>query len=68
MMSQAGTFFLDEDGNILGNYHGIIPIPLYKGMVITIHGHNAKFEVVDWNYHHGHPDEQAGLHIILKKI
>lgn len=67
MDSVAGTYFLDEEGKSLGNADGIIPIPLYKGMEITIHAHDSIFEVVDWNYHHGHPDEHAGLRIILKR-
>ena len=66
-MPSEGTYFLDEEGKSLGSADGVVPIPLYKGMVITIHGHDGTFEVVDWTYHHGHPDEQAGLHIILKK-
>jgi hypothetical protein len=61
-----GTYFIDENGKTLANDDGVIPIPLYKGMLITIHGYDSTFEVVDWNYHHGHPDEKAGLRIILK--
>lgn len=62
------TYFKLEDGSPLGNVDGIIPIPLYQGMTITIHGHEGEFfEVVDWNYHHGHPDENTGLRIILRK-
>jgi len=67
-MQLVGTYFLDEKGKGLGSADGVVPIPLYKGMEITIHGHDATFEVVDWNYHHGHPDEQAELRIILKMM
>lgn len=62
-----GTYFFDEEGKRLGSDDGVVPIPLYKGMRITIHGYDDIFEVADWNYHHGHPDEQAGLRIILKR-
>ena len=67
MAEVNGTYFKDEKGKTLGDADGVIPIPLYKGMQITIHGHDGIFKVLDWNYHHGHPDEQAGLRIILKK-
>jgi hypothetical protein len=66
-MSSVGTYFLDEEGKSLGSDDGVLPIPLYKGMLITIHGHDGTFGVVDWNYHHGHADEQAGLRIILER-
>jgi len=61
------TYFLDEDGERLGSAEGIIPITLYRGMTITIHGYDGAYEVVDWNYHHGHPDEDAGLRITLRQ-
>ena len=61
------TIFYDEDGKRLGSYEGILPITLRQGMLFTIHGHDVQFEVVDWNYHQGHPDENAGLRIILKE-
>jgi len=44
------------------------PIPLYEGMIFTIHGIQGKFEVKSWRFHWGHPDEQTGLHIELCKI
>jgi hypothetical protein len=66
-MEPNGTYFYDEDGKRLGSHDGVIPIPLYKGMEITIHGYDGIFKVIDWNYHHGHPDEEAGLRIMLKK-
>lgn len=62
------TYFLDENGEELGSAPGILPIPLRKGMVVTIHGQEGSFAVVDWNYHHGHPDERGGLRIILGRI
>ncbi|MCP4682632.1 MAG: hypothetical protein GY864_09890 [Desulfobacterales bacterium] len=62
------TFF-NEDGKQIGSTEKLLPIPLYKGMHITIHGYEGTtFEVVDWNYHHGHPDENAGLRIFLQPI
>lgn len=48
------TIFYDIEGKRLGSDDIILPITLYKGMIITIHGYSNKFEVVDWNYHHGH--------------
>lgn len=61
------TRFIDEEsGNELANNVGLLPISLFKGMVMTIHGHSRPFEVLDWSYTHGHPDENAGLRIILK--
>jgi hypothetical protein len=60
-------FFYDWEGQRLGS-SDIWPIPLYKGMEVTIHGHDGIFEVMDWNYHHGHPDEEWGLRIILKRL
>jgi hypothetical protein len=70
-MRRPITYFFDIDGNRLGTTdedYGILPIPLYKGMQVTIHGHKKIFEVVDWNYHHGHSDEYDGLRIILKEV
>jgi hypothetical protein len=63
------TIFYDTDGKRLGSDEILLPITLYKGMKMTIHSYEGTvFEVVDWNYHHGHPDEDAGLRIILKPI
>ena len=64
--SNLVTRFVDTEGNEIGNDIGILPITLYKGMNITIHSHSQTFSVVDWSYHHGHPDEGAGLRIVLK--
>lgn len=60
------TKFIDQKGEILGDIPGLLSIPLYKGMQVTIHGLSQPFTVVDWSYHHGHPDEDAGLKIILE--
>jgi hypothetical protein len=60
-------YFKSEEGETLGNDDRIMPFPLYKGMTITIHGREGRFQVVDWNYHHGQPDEEAGLRIILRR-
>lgn len=61
------TYFKSVDGKSLGDLEGILPITLYKGMTITIHGHEGEFVVVDWNYHRGHPAEESGLRIVLRK-
>ena len=38
-------------------------------MNITIHSYSGKiFEVTEWNYHHDHEDEEAGLRILEKEI
>ncbi len=61
------TYFEDEQENSLGTIESIINLCLYKGMKIKIHSHgNSDYKVIDWYYIHGHPDENAGLHIILK--
>lgn len=62
------TYFYDGEENLLCDYPGILPIPLYKNMKITIHSHAGDFSVVEWEFHHGHPDEESGLRIILKKL
>lgn len=61
------TYFCDTKGNRLGSHEEFLSIPLYEGMTITIHGHEGEFAVKEWNYHHGHPDEEARLQIILRK-
>ena len=66
MESNLVTRFVDAEGNELGSDIGILPIPLFKGMKITIHGQSHSFSVVEWSYHHGHPDEGASLKIVLK--
>lgn len=65
-MEPEGIFFYDTEGKRLGS-GDLQPIPLYKGMKITLHGYGGTFQVVDWNYHHGHPDEDAGLRIIIEE-
>ncbi len=63
------TYFYDTEGNRLGNDDILLPIQLYKGMHFTMHSYEGTvFEVVDWAYHHGQPDEEAGLKIFLKAI
>jgi len=59
------TYFLDLDGIQLGSLPGLLPITLYEGMKITIHGDPHEYEIVDWGFHLGHPDERAGLRITL---
>lgn len=65
MNANVVTKFIDQNGNVLGEAPCLLSIPLYKGMQITIHGHSKPFTVVEWSYHHGHPDEGAGLMIML---
>lgn len=67
-MSALTTLFLDAEGNRLASAEGVLPIPLVKDMAITIHGHEGSFRVVEWNYHHGQPNEDAGLRIILQHV
>jgi hypothetical protein len=62
------TYLETEDGTSLGSDVILLPIPLYKGMKFTIHREGIEtYYVLDWYYHHGHPDENAGLHIVLSK-
>lgn len=63
----ACTYLKSEDGTSLGTLKDVISIPMYKGMTMTIHGKEGEFTVVDWNYHHGHDDENDGLRVILRK-
>lgn len=63
----TATYFCDTNKEILGDCPGILPIPLYKGMKMSIHPHDKEYEVVDWNFHWGHPDEKCGLRIFLKE-
>ena len=63
----GNTYFIDTNGEKLGDVSGVLSSTLYKGMKITIHGYSEEFTVVDWNYHYGHPDEQAGLRVVLKR-
>lgn len=63
----GNTYYCDEDGNRLGSDVGLLPISLRENMKITIHGYSGEFLVVNWSYHKGHPDEDAGLKIILRK-
>lgn len=66
MQESLVTSFVDLHGNLLGDTLGVISIPLYKGMQITIHSNPKSFTVVDWSYHQGHPDERAGLKVVLE--
>ncbi len=60
------TYFVNRNGDSLGTAPGLLPIPLRQGMEITIHSHTGTFTVVNWRFHHGHPDENAGLTIIVE--
>lgn len=66
-MLDKGTYYYNEDGQKIASDDEVISITLYKGMVITIHGFEEAFEVVEWSYHHGHGDEEAGLQIMLAR-
>lgn len=63
-MIEKGTFYY-LDGKRIADDNEVIPATLYKGMVITIHGFEEAFEVVEWSWHYGHGDEEAGLQIML---
>jgi hypothetical protein len=65
MPTSITTSFFDTENNMLGVACELLPIPLYKGMLISIHGCAGNFKVIDWSYHHGHPDEGNGLKIFL---
>lgn len=59
------TYFVNSNGDSLGDMPGLLQIPLRQDMQITIHGHSETFKVTDWRFHQGHPDEKAGLTIVL---
>lgn len=67
-VSKPELYFEDETGKILGTDDHLPPIPLFVGMEVTIHGHPGDFQVKSWRYHHGHPDEGYGLHVILERV
>ena len=67
MASEGTTYFFDTNKQPLGDFSGILPITLYKGMKMSICSCDNEYEVVEWNYHHGHPDEKGGLRIFLKE-
>jgi len=60
------TYFYDTNKKKLGDYEGLLAIPLYRGMKMSIHAYEYEYEVVDWNFHLGHTDEKSGLRIFLK--
>ena len=62
------TYFKDHLGTSLGSADGVLPIPLVKGMPITIEGYQDEFHVVGWSYHHGHDADEDGLRIILRSM
>lgn len=64
----GNTYFFGNTGQLLATLDGVLSITLYKEMKITIHSYELPFFVESWNYHFGHPDEQAGLRIYLKSI
>jgi hypothetical protein len=61
------TYFYNTDRKLLGDCSSLLSIPLYKGMKMSIHPYDKEYEVVDWNFHWGQPDEKSGLRIFLKE-
>ena len=51
------TYFEDMNGGSLGDTPGVLPVTLFKGMKITIHGHPGIFLVESWPSHNA---EEAG--------
>lgn len=64
-IEHMAVFFYDTEGLRLGSMP-YTALPLYKGMQVSIHGHHKRFKVVRWELHHGHPDEEAGLRVVLE--
>jgi hypothetical protein len=60
------TYFENSNGDSLGDAPGLLAIPLREGMQITLEGHEQKFTVVEWRFHHGHSADKAGLTIVLR--
>jgi hypothetical protein len=65
-MTSLGTYFYDTEGNRLASESGVLPIPLFKDMIITFHGKSGEYHVVDWSFHVGQRLEEAGLRIVLR--
>lgn len=65
-VEEYSTRLVNRENQLLGDMHGLLGISLYKGMQITIHSHSQPFKVVEWRFHLGHPDEEAGLTIVLE--
>jgi len=65
-MTSLGTYFYDTGGNRLAGENGVLPIPLFKDMLITFHGKSGEYHVVDWSFHVGQRLEEAGLRIVLR--
>ena len=59
-MTNLGTYFYDTEGNRLASENGILPIPLFKDMIITFHGNSGEFHVVDWSFHRRAPPRRGG--------
>jgi len=65
-MERPRIIFYDTTGNRLGSEQ-LWPIPLFKGMAVSISGYAGKFSVQDWSYHIGPAEEDAGLRIVLEE-
>jgi hypothetical protein len=65
-MEKAKMVFYDTDEKRLASDE-LKPIPLYKGMKITIQDHAEDFRVVEWSYRHGQAEEGASLKIIMER-
>lgn len=69
-MGHGNTYFEVVGGKIMGNLPGILPVTLFRGMIVSVHGYEELFEVVTWSYrlgHEGDPEHRyPGLTIILR--
>lgn len=65
-VEEYSTRFVNRENQLLGKMPGLLGVSLYKGMQITIHSYSKAFTVVEWRFNHGHPDEEAGLTIVLE--
>lgn len=64
------TIFLDKEGHELApREEGLLNLPLKEGMIFTFEGlPDERFEVIEWQYHHGGANTASTLKIILKKV
>lgn len=69
-MSEAATYFLDEEMNLLASEPGILQLPLSEGLKIAVAGKDGStdYRVVNWHYRLGENEDKPGLHVVLRKI
>jgi len=71
-MNSITTFYNQKvpgrSGEKVAEVDGILPISLYKGMQISVHGREEQFEITRWGYYFGGSDEKSELRIILNKL